>query len=134
VVGAALIGLPDAAAGIVQLYDSGTPAPSDRLALLLGRALPPEAGGASGPGAMPDYAVLCRCNMVTKGQLRDAWYAGACSRSALSAATRAATGCGTCGDELEAMTEWLAETDPSRPSASDEPTAEPGIKKEQVLQ
>ncbi|HXT90610.1 MAG TPA: (2Fe-2S)-binding protein, partial [Trebonia sp.] len=125
VVGAVLIGLPDAAAGIVQLYDRDAPAPADRLALLLGRALPPEAGGVSGPGALPDYAVVCRCNMVTKGQLRDAWYRGACGRAALSAATRAATGCGTCGDDLDALAVWLAETDPSQASpTSPTPPAE----------
>jgi assimilatory nitrate reductase electron transfer subunit len=135
VVSATLIGLPDAAAGIVQLYDSGAPAPADRLALLLGRALPPEAGGVSGPGGLPDYAVVCRCNMVTKGQLRDAWYAGACGRAALSAATRAATGCGTCGDELDAMAQWLADTDPSRQQAADEPATSSGqtAEKEPVL-
>jgi assimilatory nitrate reductase electron transfer subunit len=125
VVGAVLIGLPDAAAGIVQLYDRDAPAPADRLALLLGRALPPEAGGASGPGALPDHAVVCRCNMVTKRQLRDAWYRGACGRAALSAATRAATGCGTCGDDLGAMAAWLAESDPSQstPTSLTSPTS-----------
>jgi assimilatory nitrate reductase electron transfer subunit len=127
VVGAVLIGLPDAAAGIVQLYDRGAPAPADRLALLLGRALPPEAGGEAGPGALADYAVVCRCNMVTKRQLRDAWYRGACGPAALSAATRAATGCGTCGDDLDAMAAWLAETDPSQasPAAQAPPADEP---------
>jgi assimilatory nitrate reductase electron transfer subunit len=119
VVGAVLIGLPDAAAGIVQLYDRDAPAPADRLALLLGRAVPPEPGGGSGPAALPEYAVVCRCNMVTKGQLRDAWYGGACGRAALSAATRAATGCGTCGDDLDAVAAWLAETDPSQAGAQD---------------
>jgi assimilatory nitrate reductase electron transfer subunit len=114
VVGAILIGLPDAAASVVQLYDRDAAAPKDRLALLLGRALPPESGGRSGPAALPDYAVVCRCNMVTKGQLRDAWYGGACGRAALSAATRAATGCGTCGDDLETIAAWLAETDPNQ--------------------
>jgi assimilatory nitrate reductase electron transfer subunit len=126
VAGAILIGLPDAAAGIVQLYDRDGAAPADRLALLLGRALPAEAGGGSGPAALPDYAVVCRCNMVTKGQLRDAWYGGACGRAALSSATRAATGCGTCGDELDAVAAWLAETDPSQ-------ATEPRQEKEPVL-
>ena len=123
VTGAVLIGLPDAAAAIVQLYDRGAPAPADRLALLLGRALPPPAAGGSGPGALPEYAVVCRCNMVTKGQLRDAWYRGACGRAALIAATRAATGCGTCGDDLDAMAQWLAQTDASQepPAAWKEP-------------
>jgi assimilatory nitrate reductase electron transfer subunit len=123
VTGAVLIGLPDAAAAIVQLYDRGAPAPADRLALLLGRALPPPPAGGSGPGALPEYAVVCRCNMVTKGQLRDAWYRGACGRAALIAATRAATGCGTCGDDLDAMAQWLAQTDASQgpPATQKEP-------------
>ena len=112
IVGAIMIGLPDAAAGVTQLYDRGFPAPADRLALLLGRALPPEAG-ASGPGALPDHAIVCRCNMVTKTALRDAWYRGATSAKELSAATRAATGCGTCGGDVAAFAAWLAETDPS---------------------
>jgi assimilatory nitrate reductase electron transfer subunit len=107
-----MIGLPDAAAGITQLYDRGAPAPADRLALLLGRALPPESGG-TGPGALPDHAIVCRCNMVTKAALRDAWYRGATCPKDLSAATRAATGCGTCGDELEKFAAWLSETSPS---------------------
>jgi assimilatory nitrate reductase electron transfer subunit len=129
VVGAVLIGLPDAAAGIVQLYDRDGPAPADRLALLLGRALPPEAGSAS----LPDYAVVCRCNMVTKGQLRDAWYGGACGRAALSSATRAATGCGTCGDDLDAIAAWLAETVPSQAAEQAADQSGPGVEKETVL-
>jgi assimilatory nitrate reductase electron transfer subunit len=114
VVGAILIGLPDAAAAVIQLYDRDGAAPTDRLALLLGRALPAESSGRSWPAALPDYAVVCRCNMVTKGQLRDAWYGGACGRAALSSATRAATGCGTCGDDLDTIAAWLAETDPNQ--------------------
>ena len=112
VAGAIMIGLPDAAAAIVQLYDRGAPVPADRLAVLLGRALPPE--GAAGPAGMPDHSIVCRCNMVTKGQLRTAWFGGAASRAALSAATRAATGCGGCGDDLDAVTAWLTTTDPTR--------------------
>ena len=117
VIGALMIGLPDAAAGITQLYDRDAPAPSDRLALLLGRALPPEAGG-SGPGALPDHAIVCRCNMVTKAALRDAWYRGATCARELSAATRAATGCGTCGGDVAAFATWLAAVDPKEPAHS----------------
>jgi assimilatory nitrate reductase electron transfer subunit len=117
IAGAIMIGLPDAAAGITQLYDRDAPAPADRLALLLGRALPPDSGdtatGGSGPGALPDHAIVCRCNMVTKAALRDAWYRGATCAKELSAATRAATGCGTCGDDVAAFATWLAGTDPS---------------------
>jgi len=80
--------------------------------VLLGRALPPE--GAAGPAGMPDHSIVCRCNMVTKGQLRTAWHSGAASRAALSAATRAATGCGGCGDDLDAVTAWLTLCDPDQ--------------------
>jgi len=52
--------------------------------------------------------------MVTKGQLRTAWHGGAASRAALSAATRAATGCGGCGDDLDAVTAWLTLCDPDQ--------------------
>jgi assimilatory nitrate reductase electron transfer subunit len=108
VTGAILIGLPDAAAGITQVYDRGAPAPADRLALLLGRALPPDAPGGSGPAALPDHAIVCRCNMVTKAALRDAWYRGAACARDLSSATRAATGCGSCGDDVADFATWLA--------------------------
>ena len=115
VAGAIVIGLPDAAAGLVRLYDRGVPAPADRLALLLGRALPPDGpAGPAGPGALPEHAVVCRCNTVTKAQLRTAWYGGATSRAALSCATRAATGCGGCGDDLDAFAAWLTQIDPTQ--------------------
>jgi assimilatory nitrate reductase electron transfer subunit len=117
VAGAIMLGFPDAAAGIVQLYDRDAPVPADRLALLLGRALPEEGGAAGTPAALPDHAIVCRCNMVTKAQLRDAWYDGATSRPALCAATRAATGCGGCGSDIDAFADWLARTDPVSPPA-----------------
>jgi assimilatory nitrate reductase electron transfer subunit len=122
VTGAILIGLPDAAAGITQVYDRGAPAPADRLALLLGRALPPDAPGGGGPAALPDHAIVCRCNMVTKAALRDAWYRGATCARDLSSATRAATGCGSCGDDVAGFATWLAavsseETGPNQKEA-----------------
>lgn len=40
VAGAILLGVPDAEATIAQLFDRGVSPPSDRLALLLGQALP----------------------------------------------------------------------------------------------
>lgn len=112
IAGAIMIGLPDAAAGLVRLYDRGVPAPADRLALMLGRALPPD--GAAAPGALPEHAVICRCNTVTKAQLRNAWYGGATSRAELSTATRAATGCGGCRDDLDAFAAWLKQIDPDK--------------------
>jgi assimilatory nitrate reductase electron transfer subunit len=113
IVGAIMLGLPDAAATITQLFDRGAPAPSDRLALLLGRALPPESPPVSAPFRLPAQAVICRCNTVTKRQLITAWQAGARDLDALATATRATTGCGTCRDAVCGIQEWLASTDPA---------------------
>ncbi|MBO4236997.1 FAD-dependent oxidoreductase [Pseudonocardia alni] len=118
VVGAVLMGLPDAAAMITGLYDSGAPAPSDRLALLLGRALPGETSPATDPVRMPGSAVVCRCNSVTKNALVTAWRAGAHDVDALSRRTRAATGCGSCRDVVCGIRDWLADIDPPQESAA----------------
>ncbi|MGE3285482.1 MAG: FAD-dependent oxidoreductase [Pseudonocardia sp.] len=117
VVGGVAIGLPDAAASMVQFYDTGAPAPSDRLGLLLGRALPGGATETADPGRLPASAMVCRCNSVTKGALVTAWRAGATDPGALRRATRAATGCGSCGDTVAGICAWLASAEP----ASSEP-------------
>jgi assimilatory nitrate reductase electron transfer subunit len=111
VVGGAMIGLPEAAASMIQYYDTGQPAPADRLGLLFGRALP-GAPETADPGRLPASAVVCRCNTVTKGALVAAWRAGHTDVSALSRATRAGTGCGSCGDTVRGICAWLAESDP----------------------
>jgi assimilatory nitrate reductase electron transfer subunit len=112
VVGGTMIGFPDAAASMVQLYDTGVPAPEDRLGLLLGRALPAAATPAADPGRIPAAAVVCRCNTVTKGALVGAWRAGATDPEALSRSTRAGTGCGSCRDTVAGICAWLTESDP----------------------
>ena len=111
VVGGIMIGFPDAAASVIQLHDTGSPAPSDRLALLLGRALPGEATPTADPGRLPAAAVVCRCNTVTKGALVTAWRSGATDLGALRTATRAGTGCGSCAATVEGICGWLAATD-----------------------
>jgi assimilatory nitrate reductase electron transfer subunit len=118
VTGAILLGAPDAAATITQLYDRGIPAPSDRLALLLGRALPSAAAPAATPADLPANAVVCRCNTVTKGQLVTAFRAGNRTAAALASATRASTGCGSCRETVCGIAEWLSEADPEEPAAA----------------
>lgn len=108
--GAILLGFPDAGATISHLYDNGTPAPSDRLGLLLGRALPDDTSTASNPATMPGAATVCQCNNVTKSALVAAWRAGATDPTGLAAATRATTGCGGCRDVVDGIARWLAET------------------------
>ncbi|MFP5023195.1 FAD-dependent oxidoreductase [Pseudonocardia phyllosphaerae] len=118
VVGAVLMGLPDAAATITGLYDSGAPAPEDRLALLLGRAAPGGAAETADPGRLPGSAVVCRCNTVTKNALVTAWREGARDVDALSRRTRAATGCGSCRDVVCGIRDWLDEVDPPQQDAA----------------
>ncbi|MBM7772110.1 assimilatory nitrate reductase electron transfer subunit [Actinokineospora baliensis] len=114
VAGAIVLGFPDAAAAITEFFDTGAPAPTDRLALLLGRANP--GGAQSGtPDRLPDDALVCRCNTVTKARLVQAWRDGATDVPALVAATRATTGCGTCTDTTRAVADWLATTSPEGP-------------------
>lgn len=113
VVGGTMIGLPDAAASMIQFYDSGMPAPADRLGLLLGRALPGAAAPTADPGRLPAAAVVCRCNTVTKGALVAAWRSGATDVPALRRTTRATTGCGSCTETVQGICAWLAEADPA---------------------
>ncbi|WP_236795879.1 FAD-dependent oxidoreductase [Amycolatopsis sp. GM8] len=110
VTGAILLGAPDAAATITQLYDRGLPVPADRLAVLLGRALPSGVPAAAGPADLPASAVVCRCNSVTKGRLVEAFRAGATEVAELASATRATTGCGSCRDTVSGIADWLATT------------------------
>lgn len=118
VVAGAMVGLPDAAASMVQFFDGGIPvAVDDRLALLLGRALPGAVETAD-PGRLPASAVVCRCNTVTKGALVAAWRGGATDPPALARATRATTGCGSCGDTVRGICAWLAESDPLQEGAA----------------
>jgi assimilatory nitrate reductase electron transfer subunit len=107
VVGAIMLGLPDAVANVSHLFDRGLPAPADRLALLLGRALPPEQA-AAGPADLPADAVVCLCNTVTKGHLLAAQQAGARTFHDLVAATRATRGCGSCRSAVQSLADWLS--------------------------
>ncbi len=108
VTGAIVLGSPDAAATITQLYDAKTPAPTDRLGLLLGRALSSAGPVAHSPADLPASSVVCRCNTVTKGQLVKAWRGGASTVPELATATRATTGCGSCTDAVCGIVDWLA--------------------------
>ncbi|MEV0675027.1 FAD-dependent oxidoreductase [Actinosynnema sp. NPDC050436] len=112
VVGGVLLGVPDAAATVTQLFDQRRPAPDDRLALLLGRALVTGCA-ATDPADLPATTLVCRCNTVRKEQLVDAWNTGARAVGALATATRATTGCGTCLDVVTAIADWLATRKPA---------------------
>jgi assimilatory nitrate reductase electron transfer subunit len=108
VAGAILLGLPDAAANIIQLFDSQAPVPGDRLGLLLGRALPAEQSAGSSAAALPDNALVCRCNTVDKGRIVAAWQDGARDVPAIATSTRATTGCSSCRNTVTDIVNWLA--------------------------
>ncbi|MBP2476544.1 assimilatory nitrate reductase electron transfer subunit [Crossiella equi] len=114
VAGAIVLGAPDAAAAITQLYDRGLPAPADRLGLLLGRAA--AGSGQASPADLPAAAVVCRCNTVSKGQLVTAWKAGARTLGAVADGTRATTGCGGCKDAVCGILDWLGRQDTAAPA------------------
>ena len=90
--------------GGVFVGDAG---PYQLLKPLLGRTLPsssplslltPDTSGGDGVGvdSLPDDAQICSCNAVTRADLREAIYGGACDVAQLKACTRAGTSCGSC--------------------------------------
>jgi len=103
----------------------GDAAPYTSLRPLLGRELPAEPGAyltAAGGGeagdkvlevSLPDDAILCSCNNVTAGSIRDAVNGcGACDGQApvrdlgeLKGCTRAGTSCGSCVPMLKKLLE-----------------------------
>jgi len=111
--GAVLLGDNPTVGAVVQLFDRDQPGPGDRRSLLLGRALgdsPPTK--ATPPAVMPDQAVVCRCNTVTKAAITACWRSGACSVADVATATRATTGCGGCRDAVTGIVEWLDSVEP----------------------
>ncbi|MQA07483.1 MAG: NAD(P)/FAD-dependent oxidoreductase [Pseudonocardiaceae bacterium] len=100
--GAVLFGFHQAIASISQLYDRNLPMPSGRLELLLG-----EAAGSPAAIELPDEAVICRCNNVTKKTLIRVWHAGARDVPALAEETRATRGCGSCTREVRRIRDAL---------------------------
>jgi len=109
--GAILLGDNPTVGAVIQLFDRGARLPADPRSLLLGRAIgaAAAAGGASeaSPALMPDAAVICQCNTVTKGALVRCWRGGARSAPDLIAGTRAGTGCGGCRAAVDGIAGWL---------------------------
>jgi assimilatory nitrate reductase electron transfer subunit len=128
VVGATCVGAGPVAADLVAAYTRGTPAPADPAQLLV-RPVAGTAVPASSPTLMPDRAVVCRCNGVTKGDIVGCWRHGGRTVQDVAAATRATTGCGGCQDAVCGIVDWLRRSDPDQPpppsAASTDETREP---------
>jgi assimilatory nitrate reductase electron transfer subunit len=105
--GAVMLGDNPMVGQVVQLFDTGDPVPHDRRTLLMGRPGESVSVAPDTPASMPDEVVVCRCNNVTKKELASAFLNGARSPEALSEATQASTGCGTCAEDVAGICKWL---------------------------
>jgi assimilatory nitrate reductase electron transfer subunit len=123
-VGATCVGAGAVAADLVAAYTRGTPVPADPARLLL-RPIAAGPAPAASPTNMPDRATVCRCNGVTKKDIRTCFSAGARTLPEIATATRATTGCGGCTDTVAGLLEWLTSADPlpasQQPAAAREP-------------
>ena len=93
--GAVLIGNADEYGTLLQMVLNGIAPPADPEFLILpasdGKAKP-----GLGPDALPDSALICSCNNVTKGQIRAAVAEGKTSIGEIKACTKAGATCGGC--------------------------------------
>ena len=117
VIGATCVGAGPVAADLVAAYTRGTPAPADPAQLLV-RPVAGTAVPAASPTMMPDRAVVCRCNGVTKGDIVGCWRHGGRTVDDVAASTRATTGCGGCKDAVCGIVDWLRRSDPDQPAPS----------------
>jgi assimilatory nitrate reductase electron transfer subunit len=115
--GAIMLGDNPSVGTVIQLFDRGGALPADLRSLLLGRAAPGPAAATheASPALMPDAAVVCRCNTVTKGAIVAGWRAGDRGTAQVAARTRATTGCGGCAESLTGILRWLATNETGTP-------------------
>jgi nitrite reductase (NADH) large subunit len=99
--GAIVIGDGSIVPSLLRLYsDAGIV--SENRAEVLFRAASAAATTAT-PQSVPDTALICNCNGVTKAQIVESVLGGSRSLRAVCDATRAGTGCGTCRPEVQAI-------------------------------
>jgi nitrite reductase (NADH) large subunit len=107
-IGAILVGNTGSAATLIQLFDRGDALPEDPIEVLvqnLGNAAAIE-------------RTVCNCHKVTEKTVRECILAGAESVEAVSGATRAGTGCGSCTAEIGQLISSLRKPAPPLSAAS----------------
>jgi nitrite reductase (NADH) large subunit len=113
-VGATLLGDVGKVSFLMQAFDRGMVLPEERVSLLFDLGAPPPATSVA---ELPDDVQVCNCNGVTKGAIRASVRDGARTISAVAAATRAGSGCGSCKGQVLEIVEWAAggqlEADPT---------------------
>jgi len=97
-VGAIVIGDAPVVPSLVRAFDDATAVPDNRAELLFAAPADDRPRPAED---LPDTAQICDCNAVSKAQIIQAVLEGARSVHAVSSATRACTGCGSCRPEVE---------------------------------
>lgn len=93
-VGAILLGDDDVSGTVTQYFDRGSPVPDDPKFLLFA-GLRAEA-----QEELDDDATLCRCNLVSKKEVAEAFAQGARDPDMVSQITRSGTGCGSCRSDI----------------------------------
>ena len=93
--GGILVGDTSDYGALLQLTLNAVPLPEHPEEIIL----PLRSGAAKGIGvdSLPETALICSCNTVSKGQICAAVAAGATTLGALKKATKCATSCGGCG-------------------------------------
>lgn len=116
-VGATAIGAGRTGTALITAYTRRTPLPTDPAHLLLPPIAPTATpAGQDSPSLVPDRATICRCNGVTKGDIRAEFASGATSVERIAEATRATTGCGGCTDAVCGIVDWLRAGEATSPT------------------
>jgi nitrite reductase (NADH) large subunit len=105
-VGATLLGDVSKVSFLMQAFDRGMVLPEERRALLFDLGAPAAAVSVA---ELADDAQVCNCNGVTKGAIRACVQGGARTMRAVTAATRAGSGCGSCKGQVQEILEWAAD-------------------------
>ena len=99
VVGGTLVGDIDGYDVLVAMARGQVDTPEEPSTLVL----PSYAAGATADVELPDSALICSCNNVSKGDLKDAMVAGCQTLGALKSETTCGTGCGGCVPAMETL-------------------------------
>ncbi|HEV7885283.1 MAG TPA: (2Fe-2S)-binding protein, partial [Solirubrobacteraceae bacterium] len=105
-VGATLLGDVSKVSFLMQAFDRGMVLPEERVSLLFDLGAPAPSTSVA---ELPDDVQVCTCNGVTKGAIRSCVQEGARTMSAVTKATRAGGGCGSCKGQVLEILEWAAE-------------------------
>jgi nitrite reductase (NADH) large subunit len=105
-VGATLLGDVSKVSFLMQAFDRGMVLPEERVSLLFDLGAPAPSTSVA---ELPDDVQVCTCNGVTKGAIRSCVQEGARTMSAVTKATRAGGGCGSCKGQVREILAWAAE-------------------------